>query len=81
MLAMVRYPDVYKRAQDEIDRVIGRERLPTIDDRPSLPYLEWKYSGKHTIKAKPPGLVHSLHQMESPISIGPSTSSYARRHL
>ncbi|KAF8229384.1 cytochrome P450 [Tricholoma matsutake] len=40
ILAMVRYPEVYKKAQEEIDRVIGSERLLTINDRGSLPYLE-----------------------------------------
>jgi cytochrome P450 len=39
-LAMVLYPDVQKRAQAEIDSVIGRDRLPTFDDRSSLPYVE-----------------------------------------
>jgi len=34
---MLHYPDVHRKAQEEIDRVIGRERLP---DRGSLPYLE-----------------------------------------
>jgi len=37
---MVHYPDVYHKAQEEIDRVIGRERLPNFTDRGSLPYLE-----------------------------------------
>ena len=37
---MVRYPEVYKKAQAEIDRVVGRERLPDFDDREHLPYLE-----------------------------------------
>ncbi|KAG2134902.1 cytochrome P450 [Suillus bovinus] len=39
-LAMVLYPDVQKRAQAEIDSVVGRERLPTFEDRASLPYIE-----------------------------------------
>jgi cytochrome P450 len=39
-LAMVLYPDVQKRAQAEIDSVIGRDRLPTFEDRASLPYIE-----------------------------------------
>jgi len=37
---MVLNPDSLKKAQDEMDTVVGRHRLPTIDDRPSLPYLE-----------------------------------------
>lgn len=37
---MLLYPHELKKAQDEIDRVLGRNRLPNIDDRPSLPYLE-----------------------------------------
>ncbi|KAG8796352.1 hypothetical protein FRC12_000069 [Ceratobasidium sp. 428] len=34
------YPDEAKKGQDEIDRVIGRDRLPTVHDRGSLPYVE-----------------------------------------
>jgi hypothetical protein len=37
---MVLYPDVQKRAQSEIDRVIGSDRLPTFEDRDQLPYIE-----------------------------------------
>ena len=40
MLAMILYPHEFKKAQQEIDKVIGRNRLPNLDDRPSLPYLE-----------------------------------------
>ncbi|KAG0697627.1 cytochrome P450 [Suillus ampliporus] len=39
-LAMVSYPDVQRRAQAEIDSVTGRDRLPTFEDRASLPYVE-----------------------------------------
>ncbi|KAG2055473.1 cytochrome P450 [Suillus hirtellus] len=39
-LAMVSYPYVQKRAQAEIDSVVGRDRLPTFEDRASLPYVE-----------------------------------------
>jgi len=34
------FPEKQKRAQEELDRVVGSERLPTFDDRPSLPYVE-----------------------------------------
>ncbi|KAH9929386.1 cytochrome P450 [Fomitopsis serialis] len=40
LLAMVLHPDAYQKAQDEVDRVIGRDRLPTLADREALPYVE-----------------------------------------
>lgn len=39
-LALVLYPEVQKRAQAELDAVITRDRLPTFDDRPRLPYID-----------------------------------------
>jgi len=33
-------PDVVRKAQGEIDRVIGNDRLPNSMDRPNLPYVE-----------------------------------------
>jgi len=39
LLAMILYPDVQKRAQDELDRVVGRSRLPTFEDFDSMPYM------------------------------------------
>ena len=36
---MVLYPEVLKKAQAEIDSVIGSHRLPDFHDRPSLPYI------------------------------------------
>jgi len=39
LLALVLYPEVRIRGQEELDRVIGRDRLPTFEDRRSLPYI------------------------------------------
>jgi cytochrome P450 len=39
-LAMALYPEVQKKAQAEIDAVIGPNRLPDFHDRPSLPYID-----------------------------------------
>jgi len=39
-LALVLYPEVQRRAQAELDEVIGRDRLPMFDDRPRIPYVE-----------------------------------------
>ncbi|KAF8999671.1 cytochrome P450 [Cyathus striatus] len=41
--AMVLFPSVQVKAQAEIDVVIGSERLPTLEDRPNLPYVEALY--------------------------------------
>ncbi|KAG2148110.1 cytochrome P450 [Suillus clintonianus] len=39
-LAMSLFPDVQKKAQAEIDAVVGPDRLPSFADRDSLPYTE-----------------------------------------
>lgn len=36
---MALYPAVQKRAQEEIDRVLGTSRLPGFQDRDNLPYI------------------------------------------
>jgi cytochrome P450 len=36
---MMLFPEVQKKAREEIDRVIGSDRLPVIADRDRLPYL------------------------------------------
>ena len=39
-LALVLYPQVQKQAQAELDLVVGRDRLPSFDDSPRLPYIK-----------------------------------------
>jgi len=61
ILAMLHYPDVYRKAQEEIDSVIGNRRLPEIADRNSLPYFEAVV--KESYRWNPPlplGLPHVL---------------------
>lgn len=38
-LAMSMFPDVQRKAQEEIDLVVGTTRLPSANDRESLPYV------------------------------------------
>ncbi|KAF9264300.1 cytochrome P450 [Marasmius fiardii PR-910] len=40
ILAMLQYPEVMRRAREEIDRVVGTDRLPSFHDRESLPYVD-----------------------------------------
>lgn len=37
---MTIHPDVQRKAQQELDTVIGSNRLPTYDDWESMPYIE-----------------------------------------
>jgi cytochrome P450 len=39
ILALLVWPEVQKKAQEEIDRVVGPNRLPTIEDYDQLPYI------------------------------------------
>ncbi|KAF8440478.1 cytochrome P450 [Boletus edulis BED1] len=43
VLAMVLNPDAQRRAQAEIQAVVGSERLPDFSDRPNMPYIEAVY--------------------------------------
>jgi len=43
-LVMTLFPEVQQKAQEEIDRVIGDARLPTLADRDSLPYVSALHS-------------------------------------
>ncbi|XP_075059830.1 cytochrome P450 1B1 [Mixophyes fleayi] len=36
---LIRYPEVQKKMQFEVDKVIGRDRLPCVDDQSNLPYI------------------------------------------
>ncbi|KZT69384.1 cytochrome P450 [Daedalea quercina L-15889] len=56
ILTMILFPSALVKAQEEIDYVIGNERLPTYDDRESLPYLEC--------------LLQEVYRWHSPIQFG-----------
>lgn len=40
LVALCRAPEIQRRAQAEIDKVVGRDRLPDWSDREKLPYVE-----------------------------------------
>ncbi|KAH7118607.1 cytochrome P450 [Dactylonectria estremocensis] len=50
-LAMTLYPEVMKKGQEELDRVVGRGRLPQWDDEDNLPYIRAMI--KETLRWRP----------------------------
>jgi len=55
------FPEVQNKAQEEMDRVVGRERMPSIEDIDNLPYLRAvinEVSG--TLSTHPTHLKHSF---------------------
>jgi len=61
LFAMVKFPEIQKKAQAEIDRIVGRGRLPTFADRAELPYIDCVI--KETLRWKiisPLGVPHHL---------------------
>ena len=43
LVAALLRPEIQTIAQEELDTVTGRERLPTLEDRPRLPYIDAVY--------------------------------------
>ncbi|KAF5282693.1 hypothetical protein FQA39_LY17500 [Lamprigera yunnana] len=59
MLYMVKYADVQRRVQKEIDNVVGRNRWPTMQDKMNLPYTEAVLMEVMRIANVPPlGIAH-----------------------
>ncbi|KAI0093003.1 cytochrome P450 [Irpex rosettiformis] len=58
---MLIYPEVQQRMQEEIDRVVGRDRLPDFSDQESLPYLQCvMYEVHRWHPVVPVGLPHQV---------------------
>ena len=36
---MIAHPDVQRKAWESLEKVVGRKRLPTFEDREDLPYI------------------------------------------
>lgn len=61
ILAMVMFPDVLRKAQEEIDRVIGTDRLPQSSDQDRLPYIQCLVREAYRwVPALPMGLPHVM---------------------
>ncbi|KAJ8516459.1 hypothetical protein ONZ45_g6240 [Pleurotus djamor] len=57
--ALILFPEVQTKAQEELDRVLGPGVLPTFDDKPNLPYIEAIYM--EVLRWRPPTLIGVPH--------------------
>jgi cytochrome P450 len=58
---MATHPSIQEKARREIDRVVGRGRLPDFSDRPAMPYIEAIY--REVLRCRQPlnmGFPHCL---------------------
>ena len=62
VLSMLHDPEPWKKARAELDEVVGRTRLPTLDDRPNLIYFEALISElMRRANVAPFAVLHSVH--------------------
>ncbi|VVD05001.1 unnamed protein product [Leptidea sinapis] len=53
---MLMHPEVQEKIHEEIDRVVGRDRAPTLDDRNKMPYTE--------------ACIREMMRTETPVTLG-----------
>lgn len=58
-LYMALYPDVQRKAQAEIDEVVGQDRLPSMGDERRLPYVDSLIKELHRFNPIVPLIPHS----------------------
>ena len=66
-LAMALHPDIMRKAQHELDAVTGRDRLPTFEDRPRLPFVD--------------AVCREVSRWRPVIPLGAPASEYFRWHI
>uniref|UniRef100_A0A0W0GBY3 Putative cytochrome P450 n=1 Tax=Moniliophthora roreri TaxID=221103 RepID=A0A0W0GBY3_MONRR len=65
VLFLVAYPKVQRKAQEELDRVVGDQRAPTLEDFGNLPYIQAIIEETHRIRpVAPTGIPHATTSTE-----------------
>ncbi|KAJ6569170.1 cytochrome P450 [Mycena capillaripes] len=60
VLALVAHPDAQRKAQEEMDRVVGDHRMPTLDDLDHMPYIHALILETHRFRPVAPlGVPHA----------------------
>ncbi|KAI4386595.1 hypothetical protein MLD38_004515 [Melastoma candidum] len=68
MVEVIRHPRIQKKAQDELDSVVGFERVMTESDFPNLPYLQCIV--KEALRLHPPTPMMLPHRSNTHVKIG-----------
>ena len=71
---MALHPEVQVKAQAELDRVLGLQRVPSLADRQNLPYIEAIF--KETIRLFPGAPLGSL---DSRLTLDLGVATFPRR--
>lgn len=58
------YPHIQQQAQMELDRVVGRNRLPTVEDEKNLPYIHAIIKVNLTMSSDPDSVLMVLQEVE-----------------
>ncbi|CCM04078.1 uncharacterized protein FIBRA_06237 [Fibroporia radiculosa] len=59
LLIMAAYPDVQRKAQSELDTVVGRDRFAMMDDQPRLTYIDALIKEVHRLNPVAPLVPHT----------------------
>ncbi|KAF4582528.1 hypothetical protein EYR38_002654 [Pleurotus pulmonarius] len=62
VLAMLLYPEVQCKAQEELDRVVGVGNIPTFEDRECLPYIDAIF--RELLRWRPPAAIGNAFARE-----------------
>ncbi|KAK0492068.1 cytochrome P450 [Armillaria luteobubalina] len=66
ILALTAFPEVQRKAQEEMDRVLGDQRTPTLDDFASLPYIQAVIKETHRFRPVAPlAIPHAMITTEA----------------
>ncbi|KAF8074119.1 cytochrome P450 [Lyophyllum atratum] len=63
VLFMLSHPHVLEKAQEEVDRVVGEERMPAFEDEQAMPYLV--ACVKETMRRHPPTIMGIPHSADN----------------
>ncbi|XP_066300762.1 cytochrome P450 2U1-like [Branchiostoma lanceolatum] len=54
LLYLTTHPEAQAKAHEELDRVVGRARLPSVNDRPNMPYMRALLEEVHRVSSFSP---------------------------